>query len=83
MRKVRGEMLPSGRQTEKCKKLPRKSILGYFAMYPRINRQVSSITLPSILASFFRLPFYGLFLISLSFFSLHKLKRSSESQKAY
>ena len=25
-------------------------------MYPRINRQVSSITLPSILASFFRLP---------------------------
>ena len=35
-------------------KLPRKSIQGYLAMYPRINRQVSSITLPSILASFFR-----------------------------
>ena len=35
------------------KKLPRKSIQRYFAMYPRINRQVSSITLPSILASFF------------------------------
>ena len=34
------------------KKLPRKSIQRYFAMYPRINRQVSSITLPSILASF-------------------------------
>ena len=34
-------------------KLPRKSIQGYLAMYPRINRQVSSITLPSILASFF------------------------------
>ena len=34
-------------------KLPRKSIQRYFAMYPRINRQVSSITLPSILASFF------------------------------
>ena len=35
-------------------KLPRKSIQGYLAMYPRINGQVSSITLPSILASFFR-----------------------------
>ena len=34
------------------KKLPRKSIQRYFAMYPRINCQVSSITLPSILASF-------------------------------
>ena len=34
-------------------KLPRKSIQRYFAMYPRINRQISSITLPSILASFF------------------------------
>ena len=37
-------------------KLPRKSIQGYLAMYPRINRQVSSITLPSILASFFAFP---------------------------
>ena len=34
----------------------RKSIQGYLAMYPRINGQVSSITLPSILASFFSLP---------------------------
>ena len=33
-----------------------KSIQYYLAMYPRINRQVSSITLPSILASFFSLP---------------------------
>ena len=40
---------------EKQKTAP-KSIQGYFAMYPRINRQVSSITLPSILASFFCLP---------------------------
>ena len=38
------------------RKLARKSIQYYLAMYPRINRQVSSITLPSILASFFRLP---------------------------
>lgn len=38
------------------RKVPRKSIQYYLAMYPRINRQVSSITLPSILASFFRLP---------------------------
>ena len=35
------------------RKVPRKSIQYYLAMYPRINRQVSSITLPSILASFF------------------------------
>ena len=45
-----------GKQEKRSKKLPRKSIQGYFAMYPRINRQVSSITLPSILASFFCLP---------------------------
>ena len=38
------------------RKVPRKSIQYYLAMYPRINRQVSSITLPSILASFFSLP---------------------------
>ena len=38
------------------RKLPRKSIQYYLAMYPRINGQVSSITLPSILASFFSLP---------------------------
>ena len=43
-----------GKQEKRSKKLPRKSIQWYFAMYPRINRQVSSITLPSILASFFR-----------------------------
>ena len=35
-------------------KLPRKSIQGYLAMYPRINGQVSKDTSPSILASFFR-----------------------------
>ena len=40
-------------QEKTAEKLPRKSIQRYFAMYPRINRQVSSITLPSILASFF------------------------------
>ncbi len=34
--------------------MARKSIQGYFAMYPRINGQVSNITLQSILASFFR-----------------------------
>ena len=34
-------------------KLPRKSIQGYFAMYPRINGQVSKDTLPSKLASVF------------------------------
>ena len=34
--------------------MTRKSIQGYFAMYPRINGQVSNITLQSILASFFR-----------------------------
>ena len=33
--------------------MTRKSIQGYFAMYPRINGQVSNITLQSILASFF------------------------------
>ena len=38
------------------RKVPRKSIQYYLAMYPRINGQVSSITLPSILASFFSLP---------------------------
>ena len=38
------------------RKVPRKSIQYYLEMYPRINRQVSSITLPSILASFFRRP---------------------------
>ena len=32
-------------------KLPPKSILGYLAMYPRINGQVSKDTLPSKLAS--------------------------------
>ena len=37
-----------------CTKMARKSIQGYFAMYPRINGQVSNITLQSILASFFR-----------------------------
>ena len=37
-----------------CTKIARKSIQGYFAMYPRINGQVSNITLQSILASFFR-----------------------------
>ena len=41
------------RTESESRKLPRKSIQRYFAMYPRINRQVSSITLPSILASFF------------------------------
>ena len=45
-----------GKQEKRSKKLPRKSIQWYFAMYPRINRQVSSITLPSILASFFAFP---------------------------
>ena len=45
-----------GKQEKRSKKLPPKSIQGYFAMYPRINRQVSSITLPSILASCFCLP---------------------------
>jgi len=45
--------------------LARKSILGYLAMYPRINRQVSNDTLPSNLASSFW-PFHlSLFLISL------------------
>ena len=34
--------------------MDRKSIQGYLAMYPRINGQVSNITLQSILASFFR-----------------------------
>ena len=38
--------------------MTRKSIQGYFAMYPRINGQVSNITLQSILASFFRPAFY-------------------------
>ena len=33
-------------------KLPQKSILGYLAMYPRINGQVSKDTLPSNLYSF-------------------------------
>ena len=33
------------------RKLPGKSILGYFAIYPRINGQVSKDTLPSKLAS--------------------------------
>ena len=37
-----------------CTKMARKSIQGYFTMYPRINGQVSNITLQSILASFFR-----------------------------
>ena len=41
----------SGRDSTK---MTRKSIQGYFAMYPRINGQVSNITLQSILASFFR-----------------------------
>ena len=45
-----------GKQEKRSKKLPRKSIQWYFAMYPRINRQVTSITLPSILASFFAFP---------------------------
>ena len=50
---------------EHCKNLARKSILGYLAMYPRINRKVSNDTLQSNLASFFR-PFHlSLFLISL------------------
>ena len=35
--------------------LPRKSIQGYLAMYPRINGKVSKDTCPSNLASFFRL----------------------------
>ena len=39
-------------------KLPRKSIQGYFAIYPRINGQVSKDTLPSKFGS-------CLFLISL------------------
>ena len=39
-----------------CTKIVRKSIQGSFAMYPRINGQVSNITLQSILASFFALP---------------------------
>ena len=39
---------------EHCKNLARKSILGYLAMYPRINRKVSNDTLQSNLASFFR-----------------------------
>ena len=34
-------------------KLPRKSIQEYFAIYPRINGQVSKDTLPSKLASVF------------------------------
>ena len=38
------------------RKLPGKSILGYFAIYPRINGQVSNDTLPSNLASFFGPP---------------------------
>ena len=41
----------SGRDSTR---MARKSIQGYFAMYPRINGQVSNITLQSILASFFR-----------------------------
>ena len=47
----------SGKDTWKegaeSKKLPRKSIQYYLAMYPRINGQVSSITLPSNLGSIF------------------------------
>ena len=38
------------------RKLPGKSILGYFAIYPRINGQVSNDTLPSNLASSFGPP---------------------------
>ena len=34
-------------------KLPRKSIQGYFAIYPRINGQVSKDTLPSKFGSVF------------------------------
>ena len=40
------------------RKLPGKSILGYFAIYPRINGQVSKDTLPSKLYGFFRLAGY-------------------------
>ena len=46
---------------EHCKNLARKSILGYLAMYPRINRKVSNDTLQSNLASFFR-PFHLCFI---------------------
>lgn len=38
----------------RARKLAWKSNTGYFAIYPRINGQVSNITLQSILASFFR-----------------------------
>ena len=38
------------------RELPGKSILGYFAIYPRINGQVSNDTLPSNLASSFGPP---------------------------
>ena len=38
---------------EHCKNLARKSILGYFAIYPRINGQVSNDTLQSNLACVF------------------------------
>ena len=55
-------------------KLPRKSILGYLAMYPRINGQVSKDTLASKLASFFHAASLGLFQILLDAFSLHNLK---------
>ena len=46
---------------EHCKNLARKSIQGYLAMYPRINRKVSNDTLQSNLASFFR-PFHLCFI---------------------
>ena len=38
------------------RELPGKSILGYFAIYPRINGQVSKDTLPSKLYSSFGPP---------------------------
>ena len=42
------DSVKSGKDKQKP---PRKSIQGYLAVYPRINRQVSSITLQSILAA--------------------------------
>ena len=46
--------IQEGYQRGNSTEMARKSIQGYFAMYPRINGQVSNITLQSILASFFR-----------------------------
>ena len=47
-----GQEKTQGRREPDCKKLPRKSIQYYLAMYPRINGQVSSITWRSKLAAF-------------------------------